>query len=91
MDMSPNHPEEFDLAGLLQLSQWRRGTNGDGGDSQTNYRDLLRYTLQIAVEREVAADVLAELRSLLEEYAPAWYAEDQHQRVDSVLQLLHKL
>lgn len=89
--MSPNQPEELDLAGLLQLSQWQRETNGDGGDSQANYRDLLRYTLQIAVEREVAADALAELRALLEEYAPVWYAQDQHERVDSVLELLHRL
>jgi hypothetical protein len=88
MDMSPNQPEELDLAGLLQLSQWQPT---DGGDSQTNYRDLLRYTLQIAVEREVAADVLAELRALLEEYAPVWYGQDQHERVDSVLELLHRL
>ncbi len=86
--MNPNEMEASDITGLLRLSQQEHRS---GGDSQANYRELLRYALQIAAEREVAAGVLAELRELLEEYAPAWYAEEQHERVESVLELLRRL
>lgn len=83
--MSPIRSQPFDLTGLLRLSQWQRLPGPEGNDCEVNYRDLLRYTLQIAAEREVAAEVLAELRNLLEEYAPAGYAEEQHERVETTL------
>lgn len=37
---------------------------------------------------EQLADVLHELRDLLDEYAPAWYSPEQHSRVESVIQRL---
>jgi len=55
------------------------------------YRNLLRYTLQLAAEREIAADVLAELSQLLARNAPAWYADEQQKRVESALELLQRL
>ena len=88
--MSPIRREPLDVGGLLQLSQWQCAVP-DCDDNQANYRDLLRYTLQIAAEREVVAGVLAELRELLEEYAPAWYAGAPHERVESALELLQRL
>jgi hypothetical protein len=36
-----------------------------------------------------AADVLAELYKLLEEYGPAWYTEQYHSRAESALRLLN--
>jgi len=30
-------------------------------------------------------EVLSELRDLLEDYSPAWYTEEHHQRVESAL------
>ena len=86
--MNPSEMEDLNLAGLLRLLQQECRS---AADAQVNYRELLRYTVQIAAEREVAAGVLAELRELLEEYAPAWYAEEQHERVESVLGLLQRL
>lgn len=89
--MSPIRRDLFDLSSLLQGSQAEYAPGPDGNDSQANYRDLLRYTLQIAAEREVAVGVLADLRKLLEEYAPAWYAGEHHERVESALELLQRL
>jgi hypothetical protein len=89
--MSPIKTEAFDLMSLLQLSQAQRAVGPNGADSQANDRDLLRYALPIAAEREAAAEVLAELRELLDEYAPAWYAGEPHERVESALELLQRL
>jgi hypothetical protein len=89
--MSINRQDPFDLSGFLHLSQGQGEAMPECEHSQANYRDLLRYTLQVAVEREVAASVLAELRELLEEYAPAWYAGEAHDRVESALELLQRL
>jgi hypothetical protein len=58
---------------------------------ESEYTNLLRYTLQLAAEREIAAGVLAELSELLERNAPFWYAEEQHERVESALELLQRL
>lgn len=89
--MSSNRIEPLDIPGLLRLSQQQWPGELEVRDAQINYRELLRYTLQLAVEREAAAEVLAELRKLLEEYAPPWYLQEQHERVDSTLALLDKL
>jgi hypothetical protein len=89
--MSHIRRKPLDVGGLLQLSQWQCEAGPDCDDNQANYRDLLRYTLQIAAEREVVAGVLAELRELLEEYAPAWYAGEPHERVEPALELLQRL
>ena len=37
------------------------------------------------------ADVLAELHGLLEQYAPQWYTQQQHVRVERALRILGKL
>jgi hypothetical protein len=31
------------------------------------------------------ADLLSELQGLLEDYAPAWYSEDLHRRIETAL------
>ena len=81
--------EAFNLTRLLRLWRWPRAAKPAFDDSE--YADLLRYTLQIAAEREIAAGVLAELSELLERNAPAWYADEQHERVESALELLQRL
>jgi len=87
--MIPEDSESFSLTRMLHRWKWRRARNPQNGDRE--YTDLLRYTLQLAVEREIAADVLAELSELLERNAPAWYADEQHERVESALELLQRL
>lgn len=46
-------------------------------------------------ERELqlsqVADILAELYCLLEQYAPIWYTQEQHERAESALRLLKNL
>jgi len=54
-------------------------------------RTLFRTALQMAMERTVAADALAELHNLLECYAPAWYTVEQHERLESALRLLGRV
>ena len=44
----PIRRDPFDLSSLLRASQPEYAAEPDGNDSQANYRDLLRYTLQIA-------------------------------------------
>ena len=39
-------------------------------------------------ETAKVADVFIELFNLLEEYAPAWYTEEHHQRAMAALQVL---
>ena len=36
-------------------------------------------------ERKRLVEVLSELRKLLEDYAPAWYTEEHHRRVELAL------
>jgi hypothetical protein len=36
-------------------------------------------------ERKHLREVLSELRDLLEDYAPAWYTEEHHRRVEAAL------
>jgi len=36
-------------------------------------------------ERKHLREVLSELRDLLEDYAPAWYTEEHHRKVESAL------
>jgi hypothetical protein len=80
-----------DLMGLLARLQIHHLVKAESEDAEASYRELLRYALQIAVERQVAADVLAELRELLSKYEPHWYSADQHMRVESTLELLQRL
>ncbi len=89
--MSSTRRDTSELDGLLHLSQAQCAEMPDLNDSQANYRELLRYALQVAVEREVAADVLVELRELLEQDAPAWYRSAARERVESALELLQRL
>jgi hypothetical protein len=46
------------------------------------------YVVQLELQRTRIAEALRELYELLEEYAPAWYTEDRHERAKSALQLL---
>jgi hypothetical protein len=45
---------------------------------------------EMELRRAQLTDVLAELYDLLEQYAPFWYTEEQHERVESALRLLKK-
>jgi hypothetical protein len=40
---------------------------------------------------ERTSDVLAELHGLLESYAPMWFTEEQHERVETALRELNRL
>src|SRR5579864_4971774 len=90
-DMITETSQPFDLMGLLARLQIRRVVKAESEDAEASYRELLRYAVQIAVERQVAADVLSELRELLSKYEPYWYSADQHKRVESTLELLQRL
>jgi hypothetical protein len=76
----PHQPQELrDLQdSLLKL----------GAEHAIESRTLFRTALQMAMERTVAADALAELHDLLEWHAPAWYTLEQHERLESALRLL---
>ena len=87
--MTPENSESFNLTRMLHRWKWPCARNPQNADR--DYTNLLRYTLQLAAEREIAADVLAELSELLERNAPAWYADEQHERVESALELLQRL
>jgi hypothetical protein len=87
--MRAEDTEAFNLTRMLQRWKWPRTAKPACEDSE--YTNLLRYALQIAAEREIAAGILAELSELLEQNAPEWYADEQHERVESALELLQRL
>jgi hypothetical protein len=87
--MSTSSEEFFNLTRILQHWKWPRKAKPAFDDRE--YKDLLRYTLQLAAEREIAAGVLVELSALLERNAPSWYADEQQERVESALELLQRL
>jgi hypothetical protein len=87
--MRAEDTEAFNLTRRLQRWKWPRAANPACEDRE--YTNLLRYALQIAAEREIAAGILAELSELLEQNAPEWYADEQHERVESALELLQRL
>lgn len=41
-------------------------------------------------QRKRLIEVLSELRNLLEDYAPAWYTEEHHRRVELALHTVKK-
>jgi hypothetical protein len=86
--MSPDSEEPFNLTGILQRWKWPRNVRLPPTKANTQ---TCCDTLQLAAEREIAAGVLAELSELLERNAPFWYAEEQHERVESALELLQRL
>ena len=43
------------------------------------------------IDHQRLADALADLHQLLEEYAPSWYTQEHHEKVESALQLSGKL
>jgi hypothetical protein len=87
--MTRENADPFDFTRMLHDWKWPRRRNSSANDQE--YANLLRYTLQLAAERQIAAGVLAELSELLEQNAPAWYADEQHERVESALELLQRL
>jgi hypothetical protein len=40
---------------------------------------------ETSLDRKRLVELLSELRSLLEDYSPSWYTEDQHRRIESAL------
>jgi hypothetical protein len=82
--MRAEDTEAFNLTRMLQRWKWPRVAKPACEDRE--YTNLLRYALQIAAEREIA-----ELSELLEQNAPEWYADEQHERVESALELLQRL
>ena len=87
--MTPENAESFKLTRMLHRWKWPRARNPVKDDRE--YTNLLRYTLQLAAEREIAAGVLAELSELLGRNALAWYVDEQHERVESALELVQRL
>lgn len=57
-----------------------RHTLERGGDQE--------YIAQLERERTQLAETLEELYQLLEEYGPAWYGKEQHERARLVLRLV---
>ena len=47
--------------------------------------------LETELEAAQLADALSNLHDLLEEYAPPWYTEAHHERVESALRLLKRV
>ncbi|HTP68487.1 MAG TPA: hypothetical protein VMJ35_06245 [Dongiaceae bacterium] len=45
-------------------------------------------TIEQHMTQVEAAEVFAELFALLEDYAPAWYSEDLHDRAEAALETL---
>ena len=58
------------------------------GSRSTRARDIEKYVAQLESQRTKLGDALRGLYDLLEEYAPAWYTEDQHHRAKAALGLL---
>jgi hypothetical protein len=50
----------------------------------------LKDAAEMKVQLSRAADTLAELCKLLEEYGPRWYTQRQQEQAESTLQLLRK-
>jgi len=48
-------------------------------------------TVERPLGRTEAVEVFAEMFALLDDYAPAWYSEDLHDRAQAALGLLKKL
>jgi len=46
------------------------------------------FVANLKRERAQLAEALNELYELLEEYAPSWYSEDQHEKAKAALELL---
>lgn len=52
--------------------------------------ELLSYKSETELDRTRLVDLLAELQDLLEQYAPAWYTEEHHEKAIAALQPLRK-
>jgi hypothetical protein len=58
------------------------------GSRSRTARPIQGYVTQLESQRAKLGEALRELYDLLEEYAPAWYTEDQHNRAKSALRLV---
>ena len=52
--------------------------------------ELLSYKSETELDRTRLVDLLAELQNLLEQYAPAWYTEEHHEKAIAALHPLRK-
>jgi hypothetical protein len=52
--------------------------------------ELLSYKSETELDRTRLVDLLAELQDLLEQYAPAWYTEEHHEKAIAALHPLRK-
>ena len=57
------------------------------GDSKLSAREP--FVSQIELQKQIK-ETLRELYDLLEQYAPAWYPQELHEKVESLLRLLEK-
>lgn len=53
-------------------------------------RRLNKSKTPSAPDTALAAEVLSEIRDLLEEYGPSWYSDTQRERVEAALRLIRK-
>jgi len=47
-------------------------------------------TLDVAMDKAEAIEVLAQLYELLEDYGPIWYSEELHYRAEAALRVLRE-
>ena len=85
--MSPHNEESFNPTRWQSL-KWPRSAKPAFDSSE--YRDLLRHTSQLAAEGEIAAGLLGELSKQLRGMHPQGMPE-QHERVESAIELLQRL
>lgn len=55
--------------------------------AETSLGQRLSYVPEVELEPTRLAAVLRELYDLLEQYAPAWYTEEHHERAESALRI----
>jgi len=48
-------------------------------------------TIDLPATRTEAVEIFAEMFSLIEDYAPAWYSEELHDRAEAALRVLRDM
>jgi len=66
------------LTGMEQTGNRTPHNQSDSSFSSGNENET-------SLDRERLVELLSELRSLLEDYSPWWYTEEQHRKIESAL------
>ena len=70
--------------------QYGKHVSSSESTDANRFSELVKRAARIERERNRVAEVLAELCSLLQEYAPAWYTKREHARAQSALRAVRK-